>query len=287
FADDTTLILSHHDPRSLGQLSSKAITRNNQWMVRNGLKLNASKTKFIQFGRDAPDLAIRIHNPNCSDAILCMCERIEMVTSHKFLRLLVDRDQRFNLHVEAVCGKIRSGIAVLTRLKYVNSTSLKISIYFALVDAHIRYMIQVYGGTNESRSSEIHELQKKAVRIVLNEPYDAHSSPLFKLNIFEFRKLYAFSLVVSLISTSPALPKPKHDHRTRFKVTGSLALSTRMKTRNRRTPIANSIKLHNSLPFEIRNYTGNFLVCTRAHVRSSIKHYFLNLDLDVIGRILY
>ena len=69
--------------------------------------------------------------------------------------------------------------ALLFKIRnYVNFNTLK-SIYFTIFDPHINYANLIWG-QNINSAFRIVTLQKKAIRIINNQPRNSHSSLLFK-----------------------------------------------------------------------------------------------------------
>ena len=73
-----------------------------------------------------------------------------------------------------------------------NYESLK-SIYYALFHSNIIYGLPIWSCTNQSNLNLIFKMQKKAIRIVSNSSYNAHTEPLFKkCTILPLEKLVTF-----------------------------------------------------------------------------------------------
>lgn len=67
------------------------------------------------------------------------------------------------------------------------------SIYFSLIHSHIIYAIQIWSSCSQNIINKIFTLQKKAIRIIMNVPFNAHTESLFKkLNILPLPSLIEF-----------------------------------------------------------------------------------------------
>ena len=71
-------------------------------------------------------------------------------------------------------------------------------IYNSLIKCHLEYACIAWGSNSSKKLDKIAKLQKKAVRIITNSKYNAHTDPIFgKLNILKFddlvdSKIYEF-----------------------------------------------------------------------------------------------
>ena len=92
----------------------------------------------------------------------------------------IDPNLSFQYHIKQICNKIsRSLYAIWTAKNFLSQNALK-SLYLALVHSHLIYGIQILGGAANKYINDIVLLQKKAVRIICNAKYNAHTEPLFK-----------------------------------------------------------------------------------------------------------
>ena len=92
-----------------------------------------------------------------------------------------------------MCNKIsRSLYAIRTAKNFLTGTALK-SLYFALVHSLIIYGLHIWGGSANKYVNEVVILQKKAIRIICDAKYNAHTEPLFKSQkILPFNDLFSF-----------------------------------------------------------------------------------------------
>ena len=75
----------------------------------------------------------------------------------------------------------------MSRCKKFLPSSVLLKIYNALIISRINYGILCWGFENK----RIYKLQKKAIRLICNEKYLAHTDPLFfKLNTLKVNDIY-------------------------------------------------------------------------------------------------
>ena len=139
------------------------------WITSNKLKINVSKTKFMQF-------RVRQKAPTPITMKLAD-ETIDNVSTFNFLGIYIDEHLCWSHHIAYLSTKLSRTIGVLSRLKnMVPFTILKL-IYNSLFNSHIQYGILNWGYYGE----KIYKLQKRAIRTITCRRKFAHVDPLFKL----------------------------------------------------------------------------------------------------------
>ena len=135
----------------------------------NKWSLNMSKTRNMIFHyrqrRNIPTLNIKMNNV-----------AIERVQTFDFLGLIISETLDWSHHITKISNKISKVLGVMSRIKrYISSNILRM-IYNSLILPHLYYGILAWGFSN----SRISKLQKRAVRTICKEKYNAHTDPLFK-----------------------------------------------------------------------------------------------------------
>ena len=190
YADDTTLIsplcsfshCSHNDMNDVSTMINLELTKISDWLAVNKLSLNAAKTNFMLFHNyqkiineyDIPHLTI-------NDTV------IERVTEFIFLGLTINEFMNWNSHSSKISNKISRTLGVMNRLKqYLPFSALKL-MYSSLILSHLQFAITSWGFEWE----RISKLQKRAIRIMTNSKYNAHTDPLFKsLKLLKIKDIF-------------------------------------------------------------------------------------------------
>ena len=185
YADDTTLYCNLDDSTS-DILLNNELTKITDWLSSNKLSLNVKKTKFMVFHtpqRRVNYPTLKLNNVN-----------IERVSQFNFLGVILASSLKWDKHVAHVSLKISRVIGVLYRLKHIFPREVLLTLYNALILPHLSYCILVWGSKIDS-NHKLLLLQKKAVRIITNQDYIAHSEPLCKLlNVLKVSDLFVCSL---------------------------------------------------------------------------------------------
>ena len=105
---------------------------------------------------------------------------IERVSQFHFLGVALAATLKWDKHIGHVSLKVSRVIGVLFRLKHIYLQEVLLTLYNTLILTHVSYCILVWG-TKIQTNYRLHLLQKKAVRIITNKDYIAHTEPLCKL----------------------------------------------------------------------------------------------------------
>ena len=210
YADDTTLISplcsfihsSQSDMNYVSTMKNMELSKISDRLAVNKLSLNTAKTKFMLFHNyqktinedDIPQLTI-------NNTI------IERVTEFNFWGLTINKFMNWNSHASKISNKISHTLGVMNRLKcYLPLSAMKL-MYWSLVLSHLQFAITSCGFEWERLS----KLQKRAIRVMTNSKYNAHTDPLFKsLKLLKIRtslicNAWKFGLILWTIMCQPTL----------------------------------------------------------------------------------
>ena len=176
FADDCTLQVEGEEITELVNKTRAQLEVAQEWFNANKLTLNLKKTKFVVFtnqqhqSNNFPPLLL-------GNTPLARVGKNQGEESVRFLGLWVDDTLRFNDHIHKLKAKLNIGLYHLTQAKMNSPLKVRLSIYRALFESHLRYACTSYGSTPRAQIEEILMLQKKAVRHILKTYYLAHTMP--------------------------------------------------------------------------------------------------------------
>ena len=92
------------------------------------------------------------------------------------------------------------------------------SLYFSIIHPYLLYCLPIFGATYECHLTPLKLLQKKALRIISNADYLAHTEPLFLSNkILKLEDMYTHSLSCYMYSNQNLLEgfTRSHSYNTR------------------------------------------------------------------------
>ena len=82
-------------------------------------------------------------------------------------------------HISHLCNIIARNVGLLQKLQYFVPTYVLKILYHSLILSHLQYCTLLWANSYYSHLQKLRLLQKKAIRIISNADYLAHSSKLF------------------------------------------------------------------------------------------------------------
>ena len=166
YADDTQLYLSLNgrDPEpehdALTRLEA-CIADIKLWMLQNKLKLNDSKTEFLQF---LPSISKTIARVNNTPKIIIGNDAISPNDIAKNLGVLIDDQVTLDRHIMSVCKAANFQLYRLSRMKkYLTPEALHIAVH-AFISSRIDYCNAVLVGLPQSSISKLQHVMNCATR---------------------------------------------------------------------------------------------------------------------------
>jgi hypothetical protein len=204
FADDTFCLKSGPVLNTLITDVNNEINKMALWFRANKLAVNINKTKYIIFHmrgkkieNNIPDVVYNENEPHTNDnAPIIPLERYynnhpnEESRAYKLLGIYLDENLTLDKHIKHLANKLSRAMYCIKRAK--NALNLKgmISLYYALIHSHLTYCPIILACTSKANITRIHKIQKKALRIITQSTYNAHTGPIcIALNILPFNKI--------------------------------------------------------------------------------------------------
>ena len=98
-------------------------------------------------------------------------------------------------HISQVARKISKSIGIIHKASFSLSKSSLLKLYYSLVYPYLQYCLIVWGSTYATNLKRIVLLQKRIIRIINKETFNAHTDPLFaEVKILKFEKIYLYQL---------------------------------------------------------------------------------------------
>ena len=171
FADDTTIYQTNSNLTQLYTNINMDLNILGDWFRANKLSLNINKTTYMVFQN-------KREQPNSNMTINIGTESIKREAAVKFLGFIIEDQPHWTKHLKLCKSKMASSIYAMRSAKHVLSKDNLRALYFALMYPYIDYGIILWGTAAKCHIYPLHVLQKKAIRIITDAKYNAHSSPL-------------------------------------------------------------------------------------------------------------
>ena len=192
YADDTNLISSlcsfntnvypcDVNPNDISNNINVELKAIQEWLLINKLSLNIKKTKFMVFHHPQRNIENIVPRLKFHDT------EVERVSEFNFLGLTIDEHLSWRPHQDKISSKLSRTIGVLNRLKRQLPSYILRMLYNSLILPFLQYSVLCWG-YNVTR---ITKLQKRAIRVITNAKYNAHTEPLFKkMNLLKFNDMF-------------------------------------------------------------------------------------------------
>ena len=269
YADDTSVIFTESNPLAYLTHSNDILNEINTWFTNNQLELNLNKTLYLEFKSS--------NNYKTASPLVCSNNILETVSTTRFLGLIIDDTLSWQPHVESLIKKLSMASYAIRYLKsFLQTDTLRI-IYFAQVQALIKYGIIFWGTSTLVRKVFI--MQKNILRIIYKlKPRDS-CRELFQLKqIMTVYSLYIYSLILFVVNNPYIfeLNSVIHGYNTRSK--NDFHPPNVNLTKFKKGKYYLSIKVYNYLPTNIKVHNQNIPQFKRVLKEFFIKHPFYSMD---------
>ena len=140
--------------------------------------------------------------------------KIPYVSSARFLGLIIDDQLKFNLHFNSIAQKIAKNCGILYKLRQYVPTDTLLCVYRSFVESYLNYCTLIFGHAYPTHIRPLEVAQRKCIRIIANQPHDAHSNPIFsQLKLLKFSDIYKYNIGTYMFKnlekfSSHILPNP-------------------------------------------------------------------------------
>ena len=212
FADDTTLSLRCSSINEANYLCSNELEKFFNWSTANKLSVNKNKTYLIlhtycKMNKDLLRVSLNNHTLECAEEGL-------------FLGVVIDKKLNYRSHIDYIAAKVSKSIGIIFKLKSLEiSKKILKQVYFSIVHSHLNYNICSYAGTYDTHMNRLLILQKRAIRIINDESYLAHTNSLFFSNrILKIHDMYKLNVGLYMYDRSNSDQYVRtHSHHTRHR----------------------------------------------------------------------
>ena len=189
FADDIHLALSDINLSNVEQKVNYQLQLIHQWLKRNKLTLNYSKTTFLLFNKQP-------HVQVCSKFRLHINKSLlERENAVKYLGVWIDDKLNWSAHIENLSLQLAKSCTMFFYLRdFVTDDTLSM-LYYSLVNSHLIYGITAWGTAHQHKLHEIEVKLNNVVRTITKNKKFSHVTFLYKkLNFLKLKDVYKLEL---------------------------------------------------------------------------------------------
>ena len=104
--------------------------------------------------------------------------KIKHVKFTKFLGISIDEHLSWTTHIDNLSKQVARNVGMLNKLKHVLPMYIMRTIYCSLILSHLQYCTLLWENSYCTNLNKLRILQKKAIRIITNSHYIAHTGLL-------------------------------------------------------------------------------------------------------------
>jgi hypothetical protein len=270
YADDSTVHASGKTIPQIQQALENDMMHISSWCNENKMVINTSKTKCMLI--TTQQRRNRLQDPKLS--IKVDDQMLQQVESDQLLGVTVDQNLCWRDHIDKVCRKITSSLALFRRIKNYLPHWSRIMFYNAYILPHMDFCITLWGSCSDI--ARLLKLQKQAARIILNCDVATPSVEMFHklkwLPIVDWVQYRKANIVFKAlngktpeyISDMFIFINQVHARQTRQSIKNDLYVPPRAKLNTFRNAIRYSgASIWNNLPNEIRDSTSSAMFKTK------------------------
>ena len=253
YADDTVLYSKCKSPAKARSNMQKDLKGLESWCNRNGIFINASKTKCMIFGSKVA--LAKVTSPDTN--LTVGGQQITRVHSYCYLGITLDEQLNYELQAQSIIRKVNNKVIQLGSMRYFLNKQAALLVFKNMILPILEYGDVFLSALSASTSNILQTLQNKALRLVLDRKKELSTNELHAaagLRKLKFRRK---------LHTLQYLSHKKHDHkliarRANGRITRSsgkvLFILPKPSTEKFKSSLAYSgLKLWNQLPSCLQN----------------------------------
>ena len=125
-------------------------------------------------------------------------EKITQTECEKLLGVYINENLSWDPHIDKLCEKLSNKLLLLKRLKIYMDIPTRVLFYNAYIYSSLVYCCTVWGLHSSNKLNRLFRIQKRAARIIFDNPYDYLHRELFtKLEWLEISNLIHYRSAIS------------------------------------------------------------------------------------------
>ena len=171
FTDDSSLLYSNKSLKKLNSKVNHDLKHLSDWLRANKISLNAKKTEIILFKTKRKVVSKKLN-------FRLSGQQLELTKFTKYLGVIIDENLDWNMNINTLCKKLSNSVGIFAKLRHFLDYKTMLSLYYALFHSHITYHLPI-AHLSHTNLTKIQNLQKKALRLIHFEKFNAPSLPIY------------------------------------------------------------------------------------------------------------
>ena len=131
---------------------------------------------------------------------------IEKTESTKFLGVHIDNKLNWSVHINHISLKLSQGLGILNKMRNIFPRRVLLTMYYSLFYPHLTYCSVIWACAKPTLLNKIEVLQNKAIRLITNSGYRAHTTVLYKeLNVLKLYDIYLKQVLIFMFKVKNKL----------------------------------------------------------------------------------
>ena len=194
FADDTNLLYSRKNLKSLESTMNDELLKLYDWLTVNKRTLNVKKSNYVIFRPYQKQLPHNI-SVNFFDHKLKAFVSLEQKSCVKYLGIYFDENLSWKFHINLICSKISKTVGVIAKLRHYVPRKILLTLYNSLILPYISFGLSAWGQAAKCHLDKLLKIQKRAIRFIYFVDFQSSAIPLFySSNISPINVLYTESI---------------------------------------------------------------------------------------------
>ena len=169
YADDNTLSYSDNDMSILKEHLRSDCQLAMKWFEINSMKANASKFQLMFLRRN-------YKNSENNEIIKIGDAEIKASCSINILGIEIDKDLKFNMHIDEICSQTSKQINALRRIRHYLTKESKMTIYNSYINSNFNYCSVVWMFSKKCNSDKLERTNKRALRFSTNKESSSYET---------------------------------------------------------------------------------------------------------------
>ena len=195
FADDGSISASAKTTEELESMLQKDIDKVASWSSANKMIIHPEKTKCMIIASrqkhqlDPLELNIVINKST-----------IQQVDNHKLLGVIIDKDLRWENHINSICKKVSRNLYLLFKLKpYIDVQNMK-NFYYAHCLSHFNYCSSVWSKASDIHIKKATRLHRRAANLLSDSDSLSTDEKLSELGLLPLHKQFMFNTLIMMFN---------------------------------------------------------------------------------------